>query len=433
MSKGKTMSKTLVYPLVIIGVLFFVFGFITWANGVLIPYFRVGLELSNFQSTLVAFSAYVAYFFMAIPSAWILKRTGYKKGMFIGLLVMALGTLLFVPAAYMRAYWLFLTGLFVTGTGLALLQTAANPYIAVVGPIESTAKRIGYMGLANKIAGLVSLAALGSLFLSKADEVIAHIANVDSVAKDAALRSYMLQVVNPYMVITGLLVVLAVMIYCSKLPDVNESAEVVDVSKAIPTKQSVLQFPNLIFGIVALFFSSACEVIPIDGIILYSSALGIPIGESRFFAQYTLVAMIFGYIASILLIPKYLSQQRALQWCAILGIVLTIGAYATIGRISVYFVIAMGFSSAMLWGTIWGIALKGLGRFTKIGAALLLMSVVGGGLFPLLFGRLIDLNLNFPQNAMLMLLPCNAVLLAFAVWDHHRQKATQLIINVNNP
>ncbi|HMR18603.1 MAG TPA: sugar MFS transporter [Sphingobacterium sp.] len=408
----------LIYPLFIIGILFFVFGFITWANGVLIPYFRVGLELTNFQSTLVAFSAYLAYFFMAIPSAWILKRTGYKKGMFVGLLVMALGTLLFVPAAYSRAYWLFLTGLFVTGTGLALLQTAANPYVAVIGPIESTARRIGFMGLANKIAGFISLAALGSLFLADADTIIEQIAAASAVQKEAILRTYILGVVNPYLVITILLVALAIMIYFSKLPEVNESAETPDVAERVSSKKSVFQYPQLFFGIVALFFSSACEVIPIDGIILYSSALGLPIAESRYFAQYTLVAMTMGYVASIFLIPKYLSQQGALLMCTLWGIVMTIGAYFTSGVLSVVFVIAMGFSSAMLWGTIWGLALQGLGRFTKMGSALLLMSVVGGGIFPVIFGRLMDVNVSLPQNALLLLIPCNLVMFVYAVWAY---------------
>lgn len=408
------MSKSVTYPLIIIGILFFVFGFITWANGVLIPYFGVGLELSNFQSTWVVFSSYVAYFVMAIPSAWILKRTGYKKGMLIGLLVMAAGTLLFIPAAYIRGYWLFLTGLFVTGTGLALLQTAANPYVAVIGPIESTAKRIGFMGLANKIAGLVSIAALGSLFLADADHVISRIAEAGPEEKTVILDNYILGVVKPYLVITAVLALLGAMIWYSKLPEVNESSGI-DVADDAGPKRSVFQFPNLIFGVIALFFSSACEVIPIDGIILYGSALGIPIAESRFFAQYTLVAMTLGYAASIFLIPKYLSQQNALLACTIWGILMTIGSYATDGVVSVSFVIAMGFSSAMLWGTIWGLALKGLGRFTKIGSALLLMSVVGGGIFPVVFGRLMDINLSMPQNAILLLIPCNLVMMGYAL------------------
>ncbi len=358
---------------------------------------------------------------MAIPSAWILKRTGYKKGMMLGLLVMAIGAFLFVPAAYLRAYWLFLTGLFVMGTGLALLQTAANPYVAVIGPIESHAKRIGFMGLANKIAGFISLAVLGSVFLADADGIIELSANASDAAKDTILANYMLQAVGPYIIITLILILLAAMIHFSMLPEVDESLET-QAENVSTGKKNLFMFPHLLFGIIALFFSAACEVIPIDGIILYSSALGIPIGESRYFAQYTLVAMTLGYVASILLIPRYLSQQSALLACTIWGMTMTIGAYMTEGIISVAFVIAMGFSSAMLWGTIWGLALKGLGQFMKMGAALLLMAVVGGGVFPVIFGRLIDVNLALPQNAILLLLPCNIVLLSYSLYIFRRSK-----------
>lgn len=409
------MNRSKTYPLIIIGILFFVFGFITWTNGVLIPYFRVGLELNNFQSTWVAFSVYVAYFFMAIPSAWILKSTGYKKGMLVGLFVMAVGAFLFIPAAYIRAYWIFLTGLFVMGTGLALLQTAANPYVAIIGPIESHAKRIGFMGLANKIAGFISLAVLGSVFLTDADGIIEASRNASKAAKETILADYMKQAVGPYLIITIILLLLAAMIHFSSFPEVDESLETQAQSEST-SKKSLFMFPHLLFGIIALFFSAACEVIPIDGIILYSTALGIPIAESRYFAQYTLVAMTLGYVASIILIPRYLSQQSALLACTIWGITMTIGAYMTEGVISIAFVIAMGFSSAMLWGTIWGLALRGLGRFMKMGSALLLMAVVGGGIFPIIFGRLIDINLALPQNAILLLMPCNLVLLAYSFY-----------------
>lgn len=419
-------KTSIIYPLIIIGILFFVFGFITWANGVLIPYFQVGLELNNFQSTWVVFSAYLAYFFMAIPSAGILKYTGYKKGMLIGLVVMAIGTFLFVPAAYTRMYSLFLTGLFITGTGLALLQTAANPYIAIIGPIESHAKRIGFMGLANKIAGLLSLAVLGSVFLTNADTVRDKITGVPEATKNAVLADYIQQAVVPYIIITAILLLLAVMIYFSRLPEVEESPTIQN-GQVSADKKSVFQYPNLIFGVVALFFSAACEVIPIDAIIIYGSALGIPIADSRFFAQYTLIAMTMGYVASIFLIPKYLSQQGALLMCTLWGIAMTIGAYFTSGIVSVWFVIAMGFSSAMLWGTIWGLALKGLGRFTKIGSALLLMAVVGGGIFPPIFGRLLDMNLFMPQNALLMLIPCNLVMLGYAVWVMCQEQNTNSV------
>lgn len=410
-------QRSSIYPMVVIGILFFIFGFLTWINGILIPYFQICLELNNFQSTWVALASYAAYFFMAIPSAWILKFTGYKKGIYIGLLVMAIGTALFVPAAYSRTYSLFLTGLFVTGSGLALLQTAANPYVAIIGPIESHAQRIGFMGLANKIAGLLSLAIFGSVFLFNADDIVARINTADSIEKQIILDNYALRIVQPYLIVTGLLLVMAILIYFSGLPEVKEEEEDTEML-VIDKSRSIFSYPHLFFGVFALFCAAACEVIPIDGIILYSKSLGIPLEESRHFAKYTLYAMIAGYLASTILIPKYLSQQKALASCALYGIVLVLAAYFTHGITSVFFLVLMGFSSAMLWGTIWGLSLKRLGRFTKMGSAMLLMAVIGGGFFPVVFGKLIDINLSHPQNAVLLLLPCYGVLLLFASWGH---------------
>jgi FHS family L-fucose permease-like MFS transporter len=412
----KIQIKRSVYPMIIIGILFFIFGFLTWINGILIPYFQICLELNNFQSTWVALASYAAYFFMAIPSAWILKFTGYKKGIFIGLLVMAIGTALFVPAAYTRTYALFLIGLFVTGSGLALLQTAANPYVSIIGPIESHAQRIGFMGLANKIAGLLSLTIFGSVFLFNADDIIVQINRAGAIEKGNILDNYASRIVQPYLIVTALLLVMAVMIYFSGLPEVKEEedTEILISDK----KRSIFSYPHLWFGVFALFCSAACEVIPIDGIILYSKSLGIPLEESRHFAKYTLYAMIVGYLASTILIPRYLSQQKALASCALYGIILVAASYFTEGITSVFFLVLMGFSSAMLWGTIWGLSLKRLGRFTKVGSAMLLMAVIGGGFFPVVFGRLIDINLSHPQNAILLLLPCYAVLLLFSSWGH---------------
>jgi FHS family L-fucose permease-like MFS transporter len=411
------MIKSYIYPMTIIGILFFVFGFLTWINGILIPYFQICLELNNFQSTWVAFASYTAYFVMALPSAWILKYTGYKKGMFFGLVVMAVGTALFVPAAYLRTYPLFLAGLFITGSGLALLQTAANPYVAIIGPIESHAQRIGFMGLANKIAGLLSLAIFGSVFLFDADTVVSQAAQVSPAVKAQILDDYALKIVDPYMIVTAVLLVLSVMIYFSGLPEVNEATNE-DTDTGQPAKRSILHYPYLLFGVLALFCSAACEVIPIDGIIIYSNSLGIPINESRHFAKYTLYAMIVGYIASTLLIPKYLNQQHALRFCAVWGILLTAGAYFTEGLVSVVCLVLMGFSSAMLWGTIWGLSLRGLGKYTRLGSALLLMAVIGGGFFSVVFGKLIDLNGMQPQNAILLLLPCYLILFFFATWGY---------------
>jgi FHS family L-fucose permease-like MFS transporter len=409
--------KSYYYPLAIIAILFFVFGFITWVNGILIPYFQICLDLSNFQSTWVAFASYIAYFVMAIPSAWILKYTGYKKGMVLGLLVMAIGTVLFVPAAYSRTYFLFLTGLFITGTGLALLQTAANPYVAIIGPIESNAQRIGFMGIANKTAGILSQVILGGIFLFNADAIVSSVSRVGAVEKATILDAYALRIVNPYIVITIILLLLAVLIFFSNMPEVDESRDT-ESEAAVAPKSSISHYPYLIIGVLALFVSNACEVLPIDGIILYSRSLGIPIETARHFTTYTLYAMLVGYIASTILIPKFLSQQKALAISSVAGIVLTFASYLSQGILSVYCLAAMGFGAALLWGTIWGLALRQLGRFTKLGSALLLMSVVGGGIFPLIFGRLIDLNVGYPQTAVLLLVPCYLILLFFSVWGY---------------
>ncbi len=412
-------SKSYIYPLTVIGILFFVFGFLTWITGVLIPYFQICLQLTNAQASLVSFATYIAYFVMALPSAWILKYTGYKKGMVSGLIMMAVGTILFIPAAYSRTYPLFLTGLFITGAGVTLLQTAVNPYVAIVGPIESTAQRIGFMGLANKFAGIISTTALGSIFLFDADAIIATVSKVGAAAKETLLNAYALKIVNPYLLITGVLLLLAVMVFFSKLPEINETqTEEGDTTTEVKHKASVFHYPYLVLGVIGLFVSTACEGLPIDGIIIYSRSLGIPIEEARHFTQYTLYAMILGYLASTMLIPKYLSQQKALLWCSVLGLALTLGSYLSSGITSVYCLILTGFGAAMLWGTIWGLSIRALGRFTKTGSAMLLMSVVGGGIFPLMFGKIIDNNTYHPQNAVLLLIPCYLVLLMFSGWGH---------------
>ena len=412
--------KSYIYPLTIIGILFFVFGFLTWINGILIPYFQICLQLTNVQASLVAFASYIAYFVMALPSAWILKYTGYKKGMAVGLVMMAAGTIIFIPAAYARTYSIFLTGLFITGAGVTLLQTAVNPYVAIIGPIESTAQRIGFMGLANKFAGIISTALLGSIFLFNADNIIADVKKAGTIERSKILDAYALKIVNPYLVITIVLVLLALLIYFSRLPEINETQKEngEEKSPGVVHKQSIFHYPYLLFGVISLFLSAACEGIPIDGIIIYSRSLGIPIEEARHFTQYTLYAMLLGYLASTVLIPKYLSQHKALQWCAILGLLFTIASYVNTGIVSIYFLILTGFGAAVMWGTIWGLSIRELGTYTKTGSAMLLMSVVGGGIFPLIFGKLIDVNPTNPQNAVLLLIPCYLVLLLFSTWGY---------------
>ncbi len=412
-------NKYYILSLTIITFIFFVFGFIIWVNGILIPYFQICLELNNFQASLVIFAANIAYFVMALPSAWVLKKTKYKKGMVLGLIIMTVGTLMFIPAAYTRTYSLFLSGLFVTGTGLTLLQAAVNPYIAILGPIESTAQRVGFLGLANKTAGIFSVTVLGSIFLLNADEIIANISTLNEFEKAKVLDEYALKIVNPYIVISVILLLMALVIQLSKLPEIDDSKTEIDGKVVeIESRESVFQYPYLILGVVTLFFASACEVIPVDSIIIYSRALGLSIADARIFPIYALIAMLAGYLATIILIPKYISQHKTLQFTALWGILLAIGSYFTEGKTSIFLVALMGFGTAMLWGTIWGLSLRNLGKFTKIGGAMLLMGIIGGAILPLFFGKLVDINPQHPQTAMLMMIPVYLVLWGYGFWGY---------------
>ncbi len=413
-------TKSYWYPLAIIGALFFVFGFITWINGILIPYFQICLDLTNLQALLVVFAAYISYFIMALPSAWILKFTGYKKGMGLGLFIMAAGTLVFIPAAYTRLYPVFLVGLFITGSGLTLLQTAANPYVAIIGPIESTAQRIGFMGLCNKIAGIISITIFGSLFLFNADDIVSSLSTAGVTERAEILRIYSLKIINPYIVITCVLVLLGIMILFSRLPEVKEAEPVTDRRIDNPqSKESILNYPYLILGVIALFFSTACEGIPVDGIVIYSRLMGIKIEVARHFATYTLCAMLLGYLFTVIFVPRYISQHNALRLSAVWGLSLTIIAAVFGGIVSVYCIILMGFGSAMLWGTIWGLSLRNLGKFTKRGAALLLMSVIGGALFPVIYGKFLDIN---PQMAITILIPCYLAILLYSMYGYRIER-----------
>lgn len=390
------------YQIGIIALLFFLFGFITWLNGVLIPYLKIACELSNFQAYLVAFAFYIAYFVMALPSSWILEKTGFRNGMSVGLLIMAAGALIFIPAAYTRNYNLFLAGLFIIGTGLAVLQTASNPYITIIGPIESAAQRISMMGICNKIAGALSPLILGSIILKDVDAFTAQLSSMDELSKASSLDQLAERVVVPYLIMAVALVGLALLIRLAHLPEIEQQEE--EHVKNSSTKTSVWQFPNLTMGVIALFLYVGAEVISVDTIINHGKSLNIPFDTAKTFASYTLTVMVIGYILSIVLIPRFLSQQKVLQGSAILGMLLTLGAVWMSGISSIYCIALLGLANAVVWPAIWPLAIDGLGKFTKTGSSLLIMAIAGGALLPLVYGKMADHWGT--QQAYYLLIPC---------------------------
>jgi MFS transporter, FHS family, L-fucose permease len=401
--------------------LFALFGCVTWLNGVLIPFLKLVCELDTFQALLVTFAFYIAYFVMALPSARVLAITGYRHGMALGLGIMAVGTVVFVPAALLRSYGIFLTGLFVQGTGLCLLQTAANPYVIILGPHQSAARRVSIMGVCNKLAGAISPIVLGALVFAGFGRNDAGGRGLDP----AALSLLAHRLIVPYIVMAVALLVLTVGVECCGLPEPREPPAEKERDAREGGRFRWSRHPLLLFGFWALFFEMAVEVIAGDTIVLYGQALHFPIQTARFFASLTLAAMVIGYLVGIALIPKRVSQERALALSAGLGVVLTVAIAATHGIVSVLFVASLGFANAVLWPAIFPIALTGLGEHTKTGAAVMIMAIIGGAVVPPAYGLLARVVGN--QMAYLALVPMYGIMLSYALYARRRMSDSRLI------
>lgn len=405
-------------PMMIIGSLFFIFGFVTWLNSLLIPYLKIACELTEVQAYFVTFSFYIAYLVMAPVSTWVLNKYGFKKGMSISLAIMAIGALIFIPAAFTRTYSLFLLGLFVLGGGLAILQTASNPYITIIGPVETAARRISIMGICNKFAGAMAPIILGLfLNLGEADNLTKQVGNMSAADYSAALDKVALQVVNPYIGIVIVLVILAFWISRANLPEIQgDEEETTDHHTISETRTSIWQFPHVILGFVTLFLYVGVEVLAGDTIIAYGVSQGISLSDAKFFTAFTMVAMVVGYLVGIFTIPKYLKQETALKICAILGMLFTVGIVSTTGMTSLYFVALLGLANSLIWPAIWPLALKGVGKFTSAASGLLVMGIAGGAVIPLLYGQLAH-NIG-AHSAYWIALPCYLFILYYGISGH---------------
>ena len=447
-SAAEKHQGSVLIPMIILTTLFFILGFVTWLNGPLIPFFELACELTESQAYFVAFAFYIAYFVMAIPSSWVIEKVGYKNGVSIGLIVIALGAFMFYPAAETRTFLFFLIALFVMGTGLAILQTAANPYVVVIGPRESAAARISVLGLANKFAGFIAPLALTALVLSNMKDYTAEkIALLDSAAKAQALDSLALQLQTPYIYMGIVILILAVIIRMSPLPEINLDEDG-NVSNQGIFKQmaNALKFPQLVLGVITLILYVAAEVIAGDTIGKFGKQLGV-YGENGDLylklTSFTMVAMVIGYLLGVSLIPKYVSQVTALKASGILGIILVFLIVYVDASVMVQLpllpvmplviilVALLGLANALCWPAIWPLALQDLGGYTKIAGAILVMGIIGGAVFPLVYGYLAEvINLSNEaqgitstaksgnQIAYLMLLPAYIMILFFAIKGH---------------
>jgi len=404
-------------PMMIIGVLFFIMGFFTWLNGPLISFVKVAFTLDDINAFLVPFAFYVSYFVLALPAGAVLKRTGMKKGMVLGLFIMAIGAALFGEFVRSRIYPGALTGLFVIGAGLSLLQTASNPYISILGPIDSAAQRIAIMGICNKVAGALAPLAFGALVMTGIDAFLDQVAGITAgPARDALLNEFAARVFWPYMSLAGLLVVLAIWILLSSLPEIKPSGA--NSERSIGHgRGGIFSFPHLWLGVLCLFLYVGVEVMAGDAINTYGQGFGLPLRLTSHFTTYTMAAMLAGYLFGSVLIPRFISQQRYLAVSAVLGMLFAVGAFVTHGYISVAFVAALGFANAMMWPAIFPLAIKGLGTHTELGSALLIMGIVGGALLPQVFVHLKQ-YINFQLAFLIVIVPCYLYILYYGMRGH---------------
>jgi MFS transporter, FHS family, L-fucose permease len=419
-----TSSKNYIYQITIIGLLFAVFGFVTWLNGILMPFLKIACELSDFQAFLILTTFFTPYFIMALPSSFVLQKLGTKLGMSIGLIILAIGTFLFVPAAQSRNFTFFLSAFFIQGTGLALLQTAANPYVSIIGPIESAASRISIMGICNKLAGILGNLIIGGMLLSNSDAFKEKLA----ATTDITLRNQMLnditgRIVMPYTIIGIALVIVSAAIYFSSLPNITDqlgSEESVDTELS-KNKNSIFGFPHVWFGALAIFFYVGVEVLAGDVISLYGKNLGFPTEKIKYFTSFGLTGLLLGYVTSILLIPKYIKQEKWLMICSILGMVMCLVTYVSDKEVAIISIVALNFANAVMWPAIFPLGIRDIGRFTNLGSAILVMGIIGGAILPPFYGWLYEksgFGIDFRLAYLLVMIVSYSYILWFGRSGH---------------
>ena len=412
--------------MVILCTMFFVFGFVSWVNSILIPYFRIACELTHFQSYFVTFAFYIAYFVMAVPSGVLLKKVGFKTGIMYGFALMALGMFIFTPAALTRAFPLFLLGLFIIGTGLAILQTAANPYVTIVGPIDSAARRISICGICNKFAGIISPLVFAAVILKASDKesfALVESGVLDAAAKAAVLDELIRRVIWPYLILGVILLAFGILIRFSMLPEIDTEEQ--NAGETTGEKRSIFSYPYLVLGVIALFCHVGTQVIAIDTIISYAGSMGMDMLDAKIFPSVTLACTLIGYVLGIILIPKVISQTTALKICTITGLVLSLCVVLVHGDVnwfghtvdaSVVFLNLLGLPNALIYAGIWPLSIKGLGANTKIGSSLLIMALCGNALMPQAYSAIATAT-NLTAGYWI-LTPCFLYMIFFAFRGH---------------
>lgn len=389
-------SKNFVIPLIIVGVMFFAIGFALGINSYIIPLLNKALDISSAESYLVIAATFSAFLIFGYPASLVIGKIGYKRTMALSFLMFAVGFYLFIPSAQMESLPLFLVASFISGMGNTFLQASVNPYITICGPIESAAKRMSYMGIANKLAWPIA-----PLFLALI------------IGKD--VESVSLTDINiPFYIIIGVFVLLGVLALMAKLPEVKaagEDEDSDDVCLYAENKTSVWQFPHLLLGVLALFLYVGVETVSLGTLVDYATSLGL--ANAEYYAWIAPIGMVIGYICGAALIPKYLSQATALKICAITALFGSLMVVFLPESLSIYFIAFMALGCSLMWPALWPLAMTDLGKFTKAGSSLMVIAIVGGALIPTAYGFMKDAM--GAQAAYWVCVPCFLYILYYGL------------------
>lgn len=407
-------------PLMIVGVLFFVIGFFTWINGPLISFVKVAFTLDEFNAFLILFAFYISFFVFSLPASWVLKKTGMKNGLSVALVVMALGALIFGQFIKLHWYMGVLIGLFIIGIGLSCLQTAVNPYVSILGPIEKGAQRQAIMGICNKGAGILAPVIFG-MFVTNIggiqDSIKAAASNAE---KMGIISAFSNKVYYPYMGLALILLIVAFGIYRSTLPEIKNE----DDGQQKGSKGGIPTSPRLWFGVLCIFTYVGMEVLAGSAIGTYGEGFHISVDITKFFSSFTLFAMLVGYFAGIIITPKILSQESYLVVSNILGIIFAIGAWLTTGYTSVTFIALLGFANSMMWPAIFPIAIRGLGEQTASGSALMVMGICGGAIIPQIYSYF-NAFINFQTLFVGIAIICYIIMGLYGVYGYFDLKKSK--------
>lgn len=405
------LKKQYYSSLAMLGCLFFVFGLVSWVNSILVPYFKVACDLqSEVQGYLAQFAFYIAYLVMTIPASALLGRTGYKKGALIGLWILAAGALLFIPAALSRVYNLFLLALFTMGTALAILQTVANPFVTIIGPIESAARRISIVGICNKFAGILAPLVFSAVVIAPQKAKMAAIQSGELVgaARDAALADLLKGVIAPYAVLGVLLFLFGIIFYKSSIQDINPSRSGGGDAEG---RKSILSYPYLVLGVLALFCHLGTQALSVNTIIGLADSSGFT--NTAVFPSMTLACTLLGYLLGVILIPKYISQQNMLKVVTSIILVLSVLVMLLPARQAVWCLVLMGIPNSVVYAGIWPLAIHDLGKWTNLGSAIMVMALCGSAIFPLIYAGIADASASL-HTAYWILIPAAAYMIFYA-------------------